>query len=177
MACVVLASKIEEAPRRVRDVLNAFHHLEQLRRKQTPEPLLLDHAYMALKNQVIKAERRVLKELGFCVHVKHPHKVSHSLIGVRCCLSPLKSRSSRWWFSLSAWAIFLIYNCVLSSLNGRRSQKWIECWRTWYITQHLFHRVCKIPLSYQMFRLIFHEYIFPRISSLFCIYLKPRITE
>lgn len=76
MACVVLASKIEEAPRRVRDVLNAFHHLEQLRRKQNPEPLLLDHSYMALKNQVIKAERRVLKELGFCVHVKHPHKVS-----------------------------------------------------------------------------------------------------
>jgi len=25
--------------------------------------------------QVIKAERRVLKELGFCVHVKHPHKL------------------------------------------------------------------------------------------------------
>lgn len=25
--------------------------------------------------QVIKAERRVLKELGFCVHVKHPHKM------------------------------------------------------------------------------------------------------
>jgi hypothetical protein len=24
---------------------------------------------------VIKAERRVLKELGFCVHVKHPHKL------------------------------------------------------------------------------------------------------
>jgi hypothetical protein len=24
---------------------------------------------------VIKAERRVLKELGFSVHVKHPHKV------------------------------------------------------------------------------------------------------
>lgn len=30
---------------------------------------------MALKNQVIKSERRVLKELGFCVHVKHPHKI------------------------------------------------------------------------------------------------------
>lgn len=30
---------------------------------------------MNLKNQIIKAERRVLKELGFCVHVKHPHKV------------------------------------------------------------------------------------------------------
>lgn len=37
--------------------------------------MILDGAYIALKNQVIKAERRILKELGFCVHVKHPHKV------------------------------------------------------------------------------------------------------
>lgn len=40
-----------------------------------PVPLLLDQDYVNLKNQIIKAERRVLKELGFCVHVKHPHKV------------------------------------------------------------------------------------------------------
>lgn len=38
--------------------------------------MILDQNYIALKTQVIKAERRVLKELGFCVHVKHPHKVS-----------------------------------------------------------------------------------------------------
>lgn len=37
--------------------------------------MMLDQHYITLKNQVIKAERRVLKELGFCVHVKHPHKL------------------------------------------------------------------------------------------------------
>lgn len=37
--------------------------------------MILDQNYVALKNQVIKSERRVLKELGFCVHVKHPHKI------------------------------------------------------------------------------------------------------
>ncbi|KAF7242544.1 Cyclin-L1 [Varanus komodoensis] len=41
----------------------------------TPSPLILDQNYINTKNQVIKAERRVLKELGFCVHVKHPHKI------------------------------------------------------------------------------------------------------
>lgn len=33
MACVHLASKIEEEPRRVRDVLNVFYHLKHSRGK------------------------------------------------------------------------------------------------------------------------------------------------
>lgn len=35
----------------------------------------IDENYHKAKNEIIKAERRLLKELGFCVHVKHPHKV------------------------------------------------------------------------------------------------------
>ena len=76
MACIWLASKIEEAPRRIRDVINVFHYMHQkLKDKScTPTPLPLDHSYIELKARVIKLERRLLKELGFCVHVKHPHK-------------------------------------------------------------------------------------------------------
>nr|XP_024214686.1 cyclin-L1 isoform X2 [Halyomorpha halys] len=75
MACICLASKIEEAPRRIRDVVNVFHHIRQVNAQKPIVPLVLDQHYIALKTQVIKAERRVLKELGFCVHVKHPHKI------------------------------------------------------------------------------------------------------
>lgn len=75
MSCIVLASKIEEAPRRIRDVINVFHHIKQVRAQKPISPLIIDLNYISLKTQVIKAERRVLKELGFCVHVKHPHKL------------------------------------------------------------------------------------------------------
>ncbi|XP_053693348.1 cyclin-L1 [Sabethes cyaneus] len=75
MCCVCLASKIEEAPRRIRDVINVFHHIKQVRGQKPLVPMILDQHYINLKSQVIKAERRVLKELGFCVHVKHPHKI------------------------------------------------------------------------------------------------------
>ncbi|CAK8696971.1 unnamed protein product [Clavelina lepadiformis] len=76
MASIWLASKVEESPRRVRDVMNVFHFLRQKRQGvSSPTPMPLDEDYIISKNNVIKSERRLLKELGFCVHVKHPHKI------------------------------------------------------------------------------------------------------
>ncbi|CAF1548341.1 unnamed protein product, partial [Adineta steineri] len=74
MACTNLAAKIEENARRVRDIINVFHHIKQSRSGSVFQPLLIDQVYIDRKNEVIKAERRLLKELGFCVYVKHPHK-------------------------------------------------------------------------------------------------------
>jgi len=45
-------------------------------RELAPPAPLVGSAMAAAKNEMIKAERRILKELGFCVHLQHPHKVS-----------------------------------------------------------------------------------------------------
>ncbi|XP_071781993.1 cyclin-L2-like [Centroberyx gerrardi] len=96
MACVHLASKIEEEPRRVRDVLNVFHHLKNSKGGKTRAPMPLDAAYINMKAQVIKAERRVLKELGFCVHVKHPHKIIVMYLQVLECEKNAKLVQIAW---------------------------------------------------------------------------------
>ena len=75
MASVCLACKIEEDPRRPRDVINVFSHIKQVRLGKPIKPVILDSEYVSLKRQVINMERRVLKDLGFCVHIKHPHKL------------------------------------------------------------------------------------------------------
>ena len=75
MACIYLSSKIEENPRCIRDVMNVFYHIKLVQSGKVIKPMPIDENYYNNKNQVIKAERRILKELGFCVHVKHPHKI------------------------------------------------------------------------------------------------------
>ena len=80
MACLFLAGKVEESPRFMRHIVHTGHHVQhRLSRaheeQDAEETILSDTEYAREKNEVIKAERRVLKELGFCVHLKHPHKV------------------------------------------------------------------------------------------------------
>ena len=39
------------------------------------DPIPLDQTYWAIKRELIKMEHKLLAELGFCVHVQHPHKI------------------------------------------------------------------------------------------------------
>jgi hypothetical protein len=94
MACLLLASKIEEEPRRPREVINVYNRLKQLHLRRTSgnprrkvEHLALDKNYVVLKNLVIKTERRLLNTLGFVVHVNHPHKLIYAYLHSLKCLS------------------------------------------------------------------------------------------
>eukprot|EP00050_Salpingoeca_kvevrii_P021241 m.108189 g.108189 ORF g.108189 m.108189 type:complete len:227 (+) comp9249_c0_seq1:223-903(+) len=85
IACLFLAAKIEEHPKRLRDFINVTYRVVQRNGGATGMLLPLNQygdEFLILKRNVIRAERRVLKELGFCVHLKHPHKWIISYIGV-----------------------------------------------------------------------------------------------
>lgn len=87
LGALLLATKLEECPRRLRDLLNVHHRLEQrraARRRRSsadddaPPPLthldIHSEAYAVRRERVIRAEREILKELGFVLYIEHPHK-------------------------------------------------------------------------------------------------------
>jgi len=77
MGALFLATKVEECPRKMRDVLAVFVHLDQKRKGiQPPKPLdIYSQRYKVFKECLVKAERELLKELGFILYTEHPHKL------------------------------------------------------------------------------------------------------
>jgi len=76
MGALFLATKVEECQRKMRDVLAVFMHLEQKRKGLSPQPLdIYSNRYASYKDCLIKAEREILKELGFILYTEHPHKL------------------------------------------------------------------------------------------------------
>ncbi|KAG2722391.1 hypothetical protein I3760_02G126500 [Carya illinoinensis] len=74
-SCVWLASKLEESPRKARQVLIVFHRMECRRENLPIEHLEVgSQKYHDLKTDLSRTERHILKEMGFICHVEHPHK-------------------------------------------------------------------------------------------------------
>lgn len=76
---IYLASKIEEDPIKLRDIINVSYatlHPEL-------EHLQLDDKYQALKNSVLQTELVIVRELSFDLAFEHPHKVCEKEIQSR----------------------------------------------------------------------------------------------
>ncbi|KAF1320407.1 Cyclin-l1, partial [Globisporangium splendens] len=80
-ACVFLAAKVEERPKRIKDVLSVFYALYRRRQagKTSAKAQLLDlesGTYCLWRDWLIVVERQILIDLGFSVYnvMEHPHK-------------------------------------------------------------------------------------------------------
>eukprot|EP00980_Cylindrotheca_fusiformis_P020664 scaffold7703_cov127-Cylindrotheca_fusiformis.AAC.13 len=78
-ACLFLACKAEEEPRRLRDVINLSHMLfadegkgNSITISETPPDL--DEEYWEAKRTIVDTEQIVLRWLGFDLSVSHPHR-------------------------------------------------------------------------------------------------------
>eukprot|EP01116_Phalansterium_solitarium_P006412 TRINITY_DN1870_c0_g1_i3.p1 TRINITY_DN1870_c0_g1~~TRINITY_DN1870_c0_g1_i3.p1 ORF type:complete len:808 (+),score=76.45 TRINITY_DN1870_c0_g1_i3:178-2601(+) len=75
MACLFLACKVAENPRKSRDVIQVFHRLKQRRLDQSLDPLDTNKPeFFDIKTELVRTERAILKELSFLVHLEHPYK-------------------------------------------------------------------------------------------------------
>ncbi|WVZ87205.1 hypothetical protein U9M48_033883 [Paspalum notatum var. saurae] len=74
-SCVWLAGKLEESPRKSKHIIFVFHRME-CRRENLPIEFLdvFSKKYSELRDDLIRTERHLLKEMGFICHVEHPHK-------------------------------------------------------------------------------------------------------
>jgi len=99
LGALFLATKVEECQRKMRDVLAVFMHLEQKRKGLAPQPIdIYSNRYTAYKDYLIKAEREILKELGFILYTEHPHKLILNYVKLLTADDPtLKKLSQYAW--------------------------------------------------------------------------------
>mgnify|MGYP003878124517 CR=1 FL=1 len=98
IACVFLAAKVEETPRRAVDTLNVFYHIFQQRRGLHPRPLdLSSELYTQWQEQLQANEALLLKSIGFSMYniMEHPHKFILYYTRVRSLVGAVSSQAGR----------------------------------------------------------------------------------
>lgn len=76
MGCMLLAMKIEEDPRQPRAVVLVFHRMFERRTGVEPSIVIPPESLRTLRDEMLRVELHVLKELGFGFYniMDHPHK-------------------------------------------------------------------------------------------------------
>mmetsp|Transcript_61780 Transcript_61780/g.146042 ORF Transcript_61780/g.146042 Transcript_61780/m.146042 type:complete len:250 (+) Transcript_61780:140-889(+) len=106
--CLFLAGKVEECPKKLKDVVQAYH---QLRNKSTQPLLEQSKEFFELKECILIHERIVLNMLSFDISVTHPYKFLMSM--VQTIDGTSDSLSSRYCTSLAPFWLKLALAAVV----------------------------------------------------------------
>lgn len=131
-AALLVACKIEEQHRRIRDVANAVHYCFCARESTGPadtskRPLPLDYygqPGFEWKSIIVSSERHLLKELGFQVFVDHSHKFVLVFANV---LKDKGSASTDEWLELTQGAWNYANDAYRSRLPVLESPEALAC--------------------------------------------------
>eukprot|EP00899_Mesostigma_viride_P013039 jgi/Mesvir1/21736/Mv04146-RA.1 len=173
MACTWLAAKLEEYPCRIRDVLNVFHRMHQRRSGALLEPLeMFSERYDRMKSDLVKAERHLLKEMGFIAHVEHPHKFvlnylqllhgSTDLMREAWCLVNDRWAKTVWKKSEAVYChalSFLVVACGIIYLAARRLQVPLPEDPPWWLLFNV-----TLPQIVEVCRVITNMYTLPKAT-------------
>lgn len=97
MTALFIACKVEECPRKVRDIINVFDRL--LKKRQGLPLTVLDTSstrYSRWRGHLKSTELVMLKELGYVLYVDHPHKFF--LHYINCLEAPPEVAQRAWNF-------------------------------------------------------------------------------
>eukprot|EP01062_Namystynia_karyoxenos_P049673 TRINITY_DN3812_c0_g2_i1.p1 TRINITY_DN3812_c0_g2~~TRINITY_DN3812_c0_g2_i1.p1 ORF type:complete len:590 (+),score=113.70 TRINITY_DN3812_c0_g2_i1:107-1876(+) len=151
LAAVFLASKLEECFRKLRKVLVVFHRVCLRRRCAAaaaggaavplPERELRFEchsvAFARVREEVVRLERTMLRELGFLLHVEHPHKF------VLFICRMLTRREQERELAQAAWAH--INDSLRTTLCCRFPASVIACAAVWLAARR---RALPLPCSH-----------------------------
>jgi len=114
MGALFLASKLQESPLRMRDLINVYDVLLQRAAHDGPSPfvyrpmLYFDKVFYDLKEALVVAEMQILKRLAFNVHVVLPYGTLINYLQVLGLIKHPNACSRAWGYLNDAYAPFLI---------------------------------------------------------------------
>jgi hypothetical protein len=123
MGALYLASKLEECPLRMRDVINVYDVLIQQARHQSTSPdnpfhyesmSYFSQTYYDMKDTLIVAEMQLLKRLGFDVHVVLPYGTLINYLRVLNLLDDPKACERSWGYLNDAYVSVFIELPIVS---------------------------------------------------------------
>mmetsp|Transcript_3523 Transcript_3523/g.6642 ORF Transcript_3523/g.6642 Transcript_3523/m.6642 type:complete len:275 (-) Transcript_3523:508-1332(-) len=127
-AALFLATKVEEQHRKLREVVTMVHsRMVSLRSGSRGGVHVLDYygsAGYLWKTEVIRMERCILNELGFSLHLQHPHK--YILIYVNT-MKDHSSRDEGIWKALLQLAWNYANDCMRTDLTVQLAPEAVAC--------------------------------------------------